>query len=225
MPSPLPAEPILAVAFDLDGLIVNTEHVFHLATVELIEARGIAMPDGLLRAMMGKRPQDSYGIMKEMLGVDDSPEALHDETHERFFRLLEIHLEPMPGVFQLLDRLERLNLPKAVATSSPRDYLADILARFDLTERFEFSLTAEDVVNGKPHPEIYLTAADRHGITPQQMLVFEDSENGTRAGSAAGAFVVSVPHDHSRDHEFSPTGFIADTLRDPGIESILSAHR
>ena len=221
----LPAAPILAVAFDLDGLIVNTEHVFHQATVELIEARGMEMPPGLLRAMMGKRPQDSYGIMKEMLGVDDSPEALHDETHDRFFRLLEIHLEPMPGIFELLDRLEQLGLPKAVATSSPREYLSEILAKFDLTDRFAFSLTAEDVVNGKPHPEIYLTAAERHGITPPQMLVFEDSENGTRAGSAAGAFVVSVPHDHSRDHEFSPTGFVADTLRDPGIESILNAHR
>jgi HAD superfamily hydrolase (TIGR01509 family) len=225
MPTELPAEPILAVAFDLDGLIVNTEHVFYLAMVELVEARGIAMPNGLLRAMMGKRPQDSYGIMQEKLGVDDSPEALHEETHDRFFRLLELHLEPMPGVFELLDQLERLGLPKAVATSSPREYLSDILARFDLSDRFAFSLTAEDVANGKPHPEIYLTAAERHGIAPSQMLVFEDSENGTRAGSAAGAFVVSVPHDHSRDHEFSPTGFVADTLRDPGIESILNAHR
>lgn len=225
MTSSLPAEPILAVAFDLDGLIVNTEHVFHLATVELVEARGLVMPNGLLRAMMGKRPQDSYGIMKEMLGVEESSEALHDETHDRFFRLLDTHLEPMPGIFELLDQLEQLDLPKAVATSSPRDYLTGILARFDLTDRFAFSLTAEDVVNGKPHPEIYLTAASRHGIAPRQMLVFEDSENGTRSGSAAGAFVVSVPHDHSRDHEFSPAGFVANTLTDPGIVSILNAHR
>ncbi|MDA0588134.1 MAG: HAD family phosphatase [Planctomycetota bacterium] len=225
MPTELPAEPILAVAFDLDGLIVNTEHVFHLAMAELVEARGMAIPNGLPRAMMGKRPQDSYGIMKQMLGVEDSPEALHDETHDRFFRLLEIHLDLMPGVFELLDQLERFGLPKAVATSSPRKYLSGILERFDLTDRFAFSLTAEDVVNGKPHPEIYLAAADRHGIAPQQMLVFEDSENGTRAGSSAGAFVVSVPHDHSRDHEFSPTGLVADTLSDPRIASILNAHR
>lgn len=225
MPTPLPAAPILAVAFDLDGIIVNTEHVFHLAMMELVDARGLPMPDGLLRAMMGKRPQDSYGVMKNMLGVDESPEELHDETHDRFSRLLENHLEPMPGIFELLDQLERLGLPKAVATSSPRDYLTDILARFDLTDRFEFSLTAEDVINGKPHPEIYLTAADRHGITPRQMLVFEDSENGTRAAAAAGACVVSVPHDHSREHDFSLASFIADSLADTGVTSILNAGR
>jgi len=221
----LPEAPVLAVAFDLDGLLVNTEHVFHLAILELVESRSLAMPAGLLRAMMGKRPQDSYGIMREMLGVNESTAALHDETHERFFRLLEHHLTPMPGVFELLDRIEQLDLPKAVATSSPRVYLEQLLSRFDLTDRFAFSLTAEDVENGKPAPDIYLLAARQHGVEPGRMLVFEDSENGTNAGATAGAFVISVPHDHSRDHDFSSSGFVADTLRDPGVAAILNAHR
>ncbi|MFP6765566.1 MAG: HAD family phosphatase [Planctomycetaceae bacterium] len=221
----LPAEPILAVAFDLDGLLFNTEHVFHLATVELVESRGLPMPTGLLRAMMGKRPQDSYGIMKDMLGVSESASELHDETHERFFRLLEHHLQPMPGVFELLDHIERLGLPKAVATSSPRLYLKQMLTRFELTDRFAFSLTAEDVDQGKPAPDIYLLAASQHGIEPQRMLVFEDSENGTNAGAAAGAFVISVPHDHSREHDFSSAEFVAETLLDPGVATILNARQ
>ena len=220
-----PDKSILAVAFDLDGLIVNTEHVFHLAIGELVEARGLVMPDGMLRAMMGKRPQESYGVMKSMLGVEEFPEELHVETEERFFRLLDSHLELMPGIIELLDQIEQLGLPKAVATSSPRGYLDDILARFGLSNRFAFSLTAEDVTNGKPAPEIYLTTASQHAIAPQRMLVFEDSENGTRSGAAAGAFVISVPHDHSRDHDFSLAGFVADTLADPGVTSILNARR
>ncbi|MBC8290895.1 MAG: HAD family phosphatase [Planctomycetes bacterium] len=222
---PLPAESVLAVAFDLDGLIVNTEHVFHLATVELVESRGLPLPDGMLRAMMGKRPQESFGVMKSMLGVEESPKELHDEIHDRFFRLLDSHLELMPGVLELLDQIEQLGLPKAVATSSKRDFLEDILARFSLSDRFAFSLTAENVTNGKPAPEIYLTAASQHAIAPQRMLVFEDSENGTRAGAAAGAFVISVPHDHSREHDFSLAGFVADTLADPSVTSILNARR
>ena len=221
----LPAESLLAVAFDLDGLIVNTEHVFHLAIGELVESRGLGMPDGMLRAMMGKRPQESYGVMKSMLGVEGSPEELHVETEERFFQLLDQHLELMPGILPLLDRIEQLGLPKAVATSSPRGYLEDILARFGLSDRFAFSLTAEDVTNGKPAPEIYLTAASQHSVTPHRMLVFEDSENGTRAGAAAGAFVISVPHDLSREHDFSSASFVADTLADPGVASILNAGR
>jgi len=225
MTVPLPEAPVLAIAFDLDGLLVNTEHVFHLAIVELVESRSLTMPPGLLRAMMGKRPQDSYGILREMLGVSDSVTTLHDETHERFFRLLEQHLEPMPGVFELLDQIEQLNLPKSVATSSPRAYLDQLLSEFDLTDRFAFSLTAEDVRNGKPAPDIYLMAASRHGIDPGRMLVFEDSENGTNAGATAGAFVISVPHDHSRDHDFSSAGFVAETLQDPGVAAILNAHR
>lgn len=218
-------EPILAVAFDLDGLIVNTEHVFHLAVGELVDTRGLTMPPGMQKAMMGKRPQDSYAVMKAMLGVAETPDQLHRETEERFFRLLDRHLELMPGVVDLLDRIEELGLPRAVATSSPRDYLDDILARFGLSDRFDFSLTAEDVTNGKPAPEIYLTAARQHSIRPRRMLVFEDSENGTRSGVAAGAFVVSVPHDHSREHDFSGARYVADTVADPGVRSILNAGR
>jgi HAD superfamily hydrolase (TIGR01509 family) len=139
--------------------------------------------------------------------------------------LLDEHLEPMPGAFAMFDLLESLGLPKAVATSSPRRFLDKLLGRFDLVPRFEFTLTAEDVQQGKPHPEIYLTAASRHGVTPREMLVFEDSETGSRAAAAAGAFVVSVPHEHSRHHSFDVSHFVADTLQDPAIRRFLAVGR
>jgi beta-phosphoglucomutase-like phosphatase (HAD superfamily) len=82
-------------------------------------------------------------------------------------------------------------------------------------------LTAEDVSRGKPHPEIYQRAAERLGVAPAEMLVLEDSEAGTRAAAAAGAHIISVPHRHSRHHDFSVARGVAASLVDPVILSLL----
>jgi HAD superfamily hydrolase (TIGR01509 family) len=111
----------------------------------------------------------------------------------------------------------------AIATSSSRRYLTALLQKFELLDRFAFTLTAEDVVHGKPHPEIYLTAARRHGVAPAEMLVLEDSETGTRAAAAAGAHVISIPHEHSRRHDFSIARAVAQRLDDPLILRLLEA--
>ena len=223
MPASLPVRPIRAVAFDLDGLIFNTEHVFAIAAQQLFDKRHRTMPGDLIRRMMGRRPPEGMWILKEALGDDDPVEAIQEECSDRFLGLLDDHLKPMPGVFELFSRLEERGLPKAVATSSPRRFLDNLMGRFDgLFERFEFALTAENVEKGKPNPEIYLTAAGRLGVDPAEMLVFEDSEAGTNAASAAGAFIISVPHEHSRHHDFSNACRIADTLRDPLITEVLN---
>ncbi|HID24473.1 MAG TPA: HAD family phosphatase [Planctomycetaceae bacterium] len=212
---------IQGVVFDLDGLLVNTELVFNEAGQELARRRGKQMSRDVFQKMMGRRPAEAFTVMIQTLGLTDSIETLQRESEEIFFGLLDEHLRLMPGVTGLLSELERMRLPKAVATSSPRDYAHKILTRVGLQDRFAFTLGAEDVQQGKPHPEIYLKAAERLGITPPRMLVFEDSEAGTKAAAAARAFVVAVPHEFSAHHDFSPADYVADGLDDPEIRRIL----
>ena len=131
-------------------------------------------------------------------------------------------LAMMPGLSELLDALEKASIPKGIATSSARRLTEACLAPFDLARRFRFILTAEDIVQGKPHPEIYQTAARRFGTPPQEMLVLEDSQNGCRAAAAAGAFTVAVPGEHSREHDFSVARLVIDGLSDPRL---YAAHR
>jgi HAD superfamily hydrolase (TIGR01509 family) len=121
----------------------------------------------------------------------------------------------------LLDEIDRRKLGKGVATSSPRGYLHDILGRFDLLPRFDFTLTSEDVKHGKPDPEIYLTAAKQLSIAPANMLVLEDSEAGTQSGAASGAVVVAVPHEFSDWHDFSAATYTASRLDDAVIMDLL----
>ncbi len=212
---------IRGVVFDLDGVLVNTELVFQQAGNELARRRGKEMTLDVFKEMMGRRPREAFTAMIEMLGLNDTVEELQRESREIFFQLLDVHLAPMPGLHELLERIERAGLPKAVATSSPRDYARDILGRVRLLDRFAFILGAEDVTNGKPHPEIYLKAAERLGLPPQNVLVVEDSEAGTKAAAQAGAFVVAVPHQFSREHDFSPADYVASGLNDPVLLSLL----
>lgn len=220
MPAPVPQ--IRAVCFDLDGLMFNTEHVFYESADVLLNRRGLAMSRGAMDAMLGRRPLESFqGLIDYLKLQGEGPAELLAESRVIFHQLLETKLKPMPGLFELLDLIEAEGLPKGVATSSPRDYLENVFHRFDLMPRFPVTLTAESVTLGKPNPEIYLKAAEQLGVRPEEMLVLEDTQTGTRAGAAAGAFVVSVPHEHTADHDFSLAGYIASGLDDPFVTGLV----
>lgn len=213
---------IAAVAFDLDGLLVNTEELYQDVGTELLRRRGRSFDADLLDAMMGRPQPIALSIMIEWHDLPDSVEILASETKEIFVSLLDDRLSLMPGASALVDHLERHSLPKGVATSSGPDFAHDVLGRVGLLKRLDFVLTAADVTEGKPHPEIYETAASRHGVPASRLLVFEDSANGCRAAVAAGAVVVAVPSGHSRRHDFNGAHLIADSLADTRIYSLLA---
>jgi HAD superfamily hydrolase (TIGR01509 family) len=216
-----PPPVIKAVVFDFDGLMFNTEEIFNRSGQELLRRRGLEMTPELLALMMGRRSDEAFPLMIAALGLSESPAELRAEERVIFQDLLWTHVAPMPGLFELLSHLEQRAIPKGVATSSRRAYIESVLRKFELVERFDLLLTSEDVVEGKPHPEIYLTAARRLGVRPAEMLVLEDSENGTRSAAAAGAVAVSIPHEHSRQHDFSTATLIAQRLDDPQILRLL----
>ncbi len=137
--------------------------------------------------MMGRPNQDALQVMIDAYQLSDSTEQLQQETEVEMQQLMAQHLSPMPGLWPLLEALERAQIPKAVTTSSTNDYLDFVCEKLTLARHFHFTLTAEDVTCGKPHPEIYLKAAARFGIRPDQLAVLEDSVHGCRAALAAGA--------------------------------------
>src|SRR5579863_1198089 len=142
---------IKAVVFDFDGLMFNTEEIFNLSGRELLRRRGKEMTPAVLSLMMGRRADEAFPLMIAALGLTDSPEQLRAEERDIFQSLLWKHVAPMPGLFELLAAIEECGLPKGVATSSRRPYIESLLGKFELTKRFHLTLTAEDVVHGKPH--------------------------------------------------------------------------
>lgn len=212
---------IRAVVFDLDGLMLNTEDIFELAGVELMARRGLEMTDAIRHGMMGRRPVEAFTVLRDLTGLTDSLEDLMLETKILFASLAENRLAMMPGLLEVFELLDAKRLPRAVATSSPRTYMTHLLEKFNLLHRIDFTLTAEDVTHGKPHPEIYLKAAKMHGVDPAEMLVLEDSETGTRAAAAAGAYIVSVPSRHTDFGDFSMSRLKVSSLLDEQLHALL----
>lgn len=210
-----------AVVFDLDGLMFNTEDLYDIVCDEVLKKRGKRFSPELKKRMMGLTAGPALQIMIDTHGLTDSIADLKAGLDDEFELILDDMLQPMPGLLDLLDFLETKGLPKAIATSSHRAFVNRTLAISNLADRFEFVLTSEDVTNGKPAPEIYLKAAEQHGVSPAEMLVLEDSENGNKAAVAAGAVAVAVPNRHTKDHDFTGVRLVANSLADPRIRELL----
>jgi HAD superfamily hydrolase (TIGR01509 family) len=208
---------LAAVVFDLDGLMFNTEALYQQVGTELLARRGKRFEAELLDRIMGRKSAVALQIMIDWHGLSDTVPLLAEESEAIFAEILDTQLQCMPGLEPLLEALETADIPKAIATSSSRRFVDNVLGRFDFAPRFQFILTSEDVVEGKPHPEIYEKAAARFGLPPRQVMVLEDSENGCRAAIAAGTFAVAVPGSHSSTHDFSGARFVANSLSDGWI--------
>jgi HAD superfamily hydrolase (TIGR01509 family) len=207
--------------FDLDGLMFNTEELYQEVGSEILRRRGYRFTQELLDQMMGRPSRVALQLMIDTHTLKATVEELLAETDEIFPEILRTRLAPMPGLVELLETLERHAVPKGIATSSRRAFVERVLGKFGFEARFSPILTSEDIVEGKPHPEIYLTAAERLAIPPGEMLVLEDSQNGCRAAVAAGALTVAVPGAHSRKHDFSGAALVADSLQDERIYRLL----
>jgi len=223
----VPTESIAAVVFDLDGLMVNTEEVFHTACSRALLDLGFELRPEVHRQMIGRRTREAFTILVEHLGVenfdmDEPVDRLIDVSHSAFDVLLETELRTMPGLFELLEQIRLKQIPRAVATSSSRPYLERVLQRIELHSEFRVMLTGDDVEHAKPSPEIYLKTARALNVPPQQMLVFEDSEAGTQAAASAGARVISIPHQHTRHQDFSNAFAVAERLDCPLIMELLA---
>jgi len=214
-----------AVTFDMDGLMFNTEHLYQDVDREILARRGKDFPAALCDRMMGRKSSEALQIMIEWHQLEETTAQLADEIAALFARILPQRLAPMPGLLPLLDALEQASIPKAIATSSGRQFVGRVLGQFSLQPRFEFVLTGEDIKHGKPKPDVYLLAAQRLGIASRQMMVLEDSQIGCQAATAAGAFTVAVPHGRSLTHDFPRVQFKATSLADPRIAEALRIPR
>ena len=195
----------------------NTEDLYNLVGDALLKPRGHEFTRELKLLMMGLPGKKAFQVMIDHCQLQDSIDTLEAESTELFADLLPREIRPMRGLMKLLDKLESNKIPKAVATSSHQRFANIALSQFDLIPRFDFILTAESVTNGKPHPDVYLLAAQRLGLEPLQLLVLEDSVIGSKAGVAAGANVIAVPTEHSVGMDYSHVDHVASSLEDPII--------
>ena len=209
---PMTKPKIQAVAFDMDGLMFDTEEVYNRVGRELMRRRGYEYTDELCHTVMGTPPEASFTTMIKWYSLPDTWRDLQKESDAIFLELIKDGFEMMPGLPELLATIERLELPKCICTSSAPHLVDPVLAAYDMGPRFDFIMTAADIIKGKPNPEIYLKAATRFGVNPATMMVFEDSVQGTEAALAAGAYTITVLAEHNKSRTFPEGTHIVDRL-------------
>lgn len=183
-----------AVVFDMDGLLLDTETLWHEAEVELFRRHGneftwddklavigtsFAFTADYFARRLGRAPEEGPKLVEEMIEL----------MHERVRR----QVGARPGAIELVERLRADGVPLALASNSPRFLVEDALATAGLTEAFDVIVTSDDVEHSKPAPDIYLLACERLGVAPQEALALEDSPSGVAAAKAAGLTCIAVP--------------------------------
>ena len=216
---PLPT--VSGVALDMDGLLFDTESLYWQVGQTVLGRRGQQFTRILQQKMMGRVGAKALQEMVDHHKLADTAEALLAESDLIYDQLIEGGVPTMPGLDRLLQCLQQSGLPFGVATSSHRKYAERILGPMSWYSKLSFILSGNDVIHGKPHPEMYQRAAAAMNIDPVNMLVLEDSGNGSAAGVAAGAIVVSVPNECTHDHTFEGVYAIALRLDDPVVLELI----
>jgi HAD superfamily hydrolase (TIGR01509 family) len=182
---------IKAVVFDCDGVLVDSEPLAARAWAEAIAAYGYSITDGDLEACLGITEDAMHAYLSQH--VDLPPyETVIVEVDEIRFELFDAHLRAFPDAVDSVRALALEGIPLAVASSSRRFALDRKLAKFDLARYFDVIVAGDQVVRGKPAPDVYLAAAGGLGIEPKLCLAIEDARNGAESASAAGMRVVVV---------------------------------
>ena len=182
-----------AVVFDLDGVIVDSEHVWDEVREELARERGGRWHDRAQTDMMGMSSPEWSRYMHDVIGLAESPAEIDAEVVRRMLDSYTEHLPLVDGAVEAVSRLAG-SFRLALASSSNRPVIDAVLEVSGLAPLFEATVSSEEVERGKPAPDVFLEAAARLAVGPEHCAAVEDSGNGIRAAHAAGMRVLAIPN-------------------------------
>lgn len=191
---------LAAVLFDMDGTLVDSEKVWDIGLIELAQRYGGVLSARARAEMVGSSMIDSMVILHEDIGQPwRDPVASVEWLEGRVKELFGDGLIWRPGAVSLLDAVAAAGVPAALVTATRR-HLVDVALRTIGADRFGAIVAGDEVDEGKPHPDPYLTAARNLGVDIRQCVAIEDSPTGVASARAAGAVVLAVPSEVDLSH-------------------------
>lgn len=185
----------IALLFDLDGTLVDSDPLHHAAFADLLAERGRELTVEEYRSsIMGLHNPD---LLERMFPGEDM--SVLDRKEAMFRERLADNVDPIPGIHALLDWAESQDAGVAVVTNAPRDNAAAMLAATSLAHRLPTVILGDECARAKPYPDPYQEAMRRLGVTPSRAIAFEDSRSGLRAARDSGAHVFGITTGLTRD--------------------------
>ena len=225
---PVPAG-FTASIFDMDGLLIDSEILWHQAEIEILGGLGVPLAVEGCRTTKGMFVDEVtvhwYGLYP---WTGPTPAEVAVTIVDRVIDLIVTKGELKPGATHAIDLCTGRGLALAVASSSQYRLIDTALAHFDLRDRFALVHSAEDEDYGKPHPAVFLTAAAKLGAMPRRCLVWEDAPAGVLAAKAASMACIAVPeHGEGRHPAFGLADLVVDSLLQvdgPALDEVARRH-
>ncbi len=186
------AGPVAAVAFDMDGVLIDSEPVWEeVRRAYVAEHGGRWLPDSQ-RRLMGMSTAEWSAYLSKDLGVDRPPQVVAAEVLDRMAERYGQRPPLLDGAVAAVERMAE-RWPLGLASSSSRQLIDLVLRASGLAGRFGATVSTEEVARGKPAPDAYLEVAARLGVDPRACVAVEDSGNGVRSAAAAGMRAIAIP--------------------------------
>jgi putative hydrolase of the HAD superfamily len=206
---------VQAIVFDFDGLICDTEGAQVRAAREVFTAHDAVLPLDRWVQVIGTATDDDFWVpwLEEQSGRVNRKSVVRQFQHKNDTEVAKLDLNP--GVTDLLDAATQLDLPIAIASSSPSDWVVPLAKRFGIESRFTTIVCREHAPRAKPAPDLYLEALRRLGIGGKDSpstVAFEDSRNGSLAAKAAGMSCVAIPGALTRSQDFSHVDHVIESM-------------
>lgn len=205
-----------AVIFDMDGVIIDSEPMHNKAYHDMFDEVGIDVSTELYESFTG---QSTINICKRLcdhFNLKEAPETLValKRKHYKHFFYSNSDLGLIDGVLDLIKDYHKNGVTLVLGSSAAMTSINQIFERFDLDQYFIAKLSGGDLKESKPHPEIFIKAAEASGYSKKECIVIEDSTNGIKAAKAAGIFCVGYDSFHSKNQDYSKADMVISDFKD-----------
>ena len=185
---------IKGAVFDMDGLMFDSERLVYENWQKIMDEEGYDYNLDIFKKTIGLRTDETERYYISLYGENFDYAPLKQRSREMFFSRIAAEGVPIKkGLFELLDFLKENNIKIALATSTSTDSATKMIKTAGVYDYFDALVCGDDVTNGKPHPEVFLKAAEKLGLKPEDCIAYEDSINGIKSAHSAEMTTVMVP--------------------------------
>lgn len=201
-----------AVIFDMDGVLSDSEPIYHLSINQVLTRHGYEVTEEVNKEILGTTVEYSWSWLKSHFDLKGDMKDWIDEYDAVVIKNLKEKVVPAPGVYDLLEKIKSSGFHIGLASSSQGNWVQAVLSTLGIEYTFDVIVSGEMVKQGKPHPEIFLQVAKKLKIDPRYCLVIEDSPHGIKAAKSAQMKVVAVLTPYTKDLNLSEADQVIESL-------------